>query len=340
MKFGIFLLNQWPLGEDMATKISEAVEQVRAAKEAGFDILATGQHYLSYPYQLPASIPFLSRLAAEAEGMVIAPLVLLLPLLRPVDVAESMATLDAITGGRTIMGVGLGYREEENAAFDSPVKERLPRLLESLELIKQLWTQKEVEFKGEYYTLPRVKLSTQPLQKPHPPIWMAANADSAVKRAARQGYPWIINPHVTVATTARQIKLYRQEQKEAGIGPVKEMPMIREAFVSNEPSSAYEKARPYLEPKYEAYAAWGQGDVLPGEETFKLPFEDLARDRFLIGSPDDIINEVERYERDLGITHMFFRIQWPGMPHEEAMREFRLFRDHIIPHFKLRDSRS
>ena len=72
MKFGIFLLNQWPLGEDMATKISEAVEQVRAAKEAGFDILATGQHYLSYPYQLPASIPFLSRLAAEAEGMVIA----------------------------------------------------------------------------------------------------------------------------------------------------------------------------------------------------------------------------------------------------------------------------
>ena len=114
MKFGIFLLNQWPLGEDMATKISEAVEQVRAAKEAGFDILATGQHYLSYPYQLPASIPFLSRLAAEAEGMVIAPLVLLLPLLRPVDVAESMATLDAITGGRTIMGVGLGYREEVN----------------------------------------------------------------------------------------------------------------------------------------------------------------------------------------------------------------------------------
>ena len=334
MKFGFFVLNQWPLGDDMHVKIGEAVQQVRAARDAGFDILATGQHYLSYPYQQPASIPYLSRLAAEAGDMAVAPLVLLLPLLQPVEVAEAMATLDAITGGRAIMGAGLGYREEENIAFNSPARERLPRLVESLELIKRLWTESEVEFNGTYYHIPKVKLSTQPLQKPHPPIWMAANADAAVKRAARQGYPWLISPHVTVTTTAGQVQLYKEAQKEAGTQSVTDLPMMRELFVDTDAAVAFEKARPYLEPKYKAYAAWGQDDVLPGDETFDLPFEGLARDRFLIGSPDDVIAEVERYERELGVTHMLFRMQWPGMPHAEAMRQLGLFRDHIIPHFK------
>ena len=125
MKLGFFVLNQWPVGDDMSLKIKEAVEQVAAAKEAGFSILATGQHFLSYPYQQPATMAYLARLAAAAEGMFLAPLVLLLPLLNPVEVAESVATLDAMCGGRVIMGAGLGYREEENAAFGSPAFRRL-----------------------------------------------------------------------------------------------------------------------------------------------------------------------------------------------------------------------
>ena len=150
MRFGFFVLDQWLPEEDMSAKIGEAVEQVRAAREAGFDLIATGQHFLSYPYQMPTSLHFLARLAPEAQGMHLAATVLLLPLLSPVEVAESVATLDAISGGKFILGVGLGYREEEYIAFGSPSKERVPRLLESLEIMKLLWTEPEVEFHGRF----------------------------------------------------------------------------------------------------------------------------------------------------------------------------------------------
>ena len=332
MKLGFFVLNQWPVGDDMSLKIKEAVEQVAAAKEAGFSILATGQHFLSYPYQQPATMAYLARLAAAAEGMFLAPLVLLLPLLNPVEVAESVATLDAMCGGRVIMGAGLGYREEENTAFGSPASERLPRLLESLVLIKRLWTENELDFNGDFYTVPKVRIATRPLQRPHPPIWMAANADAAVRRSARQGYPWLINPHVTVATASRQIDMYRKLREEAGLdGPI-DMPMIREVSVSRDARAAKELARPYLAPKYQAYAAWGQGDVLPGDETFDLPFDRLAANRFLLGSPQHVLDELRRYETQLGVTHMIVRMQWPGMPHDEVMRQIEIFGDSIIPH--------
>lgn len=333
MQFGFFVLNQWPPDEPMGPRIKEALEQVRAARLAGFDLLCTGQHFLSYPFQQPSTIPYLARLAGEAEGMAIAPLVLLLPLLQPVEVAESIATLDAMTDGRVVMGVGLGYREEENIALGSPSPERLSRLNESLALIKSLWTQTEVEFEGKYFRVPRMKIATRPVQTPHPPIWMAANADAAVKRSARQGYPWLINPHVTVPTAARQIEMYREVQTSAGTRHITDLPLVREVYVSTDESAALRSARPYLEPKYEAYARWGQADVLPGGETFNLPFEDLARDRFLIGSPEKIVREIERYESELGITHMILRMQWPGMPHAEVMRQIELFGERIIPRF-------
>ncbi|MCL0044459.1 LLM class flavin-dependent oxidoreductase, partial [Dehalococcoidia bacterium] len=98
MRFGIYILNQWLPEDDMGAKIREGVAQVHAAKEAGFDLMITGQHYLTYPYQQVATFPYLAHLAAAADGMRVGTGVILLPLLSPVDVAESVATLDAMTG--------------------------------------------------------------------------------------------------------------------------------------------------------------------------------------------------------------------------------------------------
>ena len=199
-------------------------------------------------------------------------------------------------------------------------------------MIKRLWTENELEFNGDFYTVPKVRIATRPLQRPHPPIWMAANADAAVRRSARQGYPWLINPHVTVATASRQIDMYRKLREEVGLdGPI-DMPMIREVSVSRDARAATELARPYLEPKYQAYAAWGQADVLPGDETFDLPFDRLAANRFLLGSPQHVLDELRRYETQLGVTHMIVRMQWPGMPHDEVMRQIEIFGNSIIPH--------
>ena len=338
MRFGLFVAGQWLPEEDMAQKIQDGVEQVRIAKEAGFDLIAAGQHYLSYPYQMPTPLTYLARLTAEAQGMQVAATVLLLPLLQPVDVAESVATLDAMSGGRFILGVGLGYREEEYTAFGITAKERVPRLLECLQVLKLLWTKPEVEFRGRFYTVPPVKPVTRPLQRPYPPIWMAANNDAAIRRAARLGYPWLINPHATVPVLDRQIHMYREVLRERGAALPDDLPMMRELYVDTDRKRAFEQARSYLEPKYQAYAAWGQDRALPGEESFRQPFEQLTKDRFLIGTPDDVIQEVERYERELGVNYLLLRLQWPGMPQDKVLRQLALFGRYIVPHFKKRDA--
>ena len=339
MRFGFFVMNQYVAGEDMAQKVREAVEQVRLARDAGFDMVATGQHYLAHPYQMPTTLPFLARLAAEAGEMRVGATVVLLPLHNPVEVAESVATLDAITGGRFTLGVGLGYREEEFQAFGTTMRERVPRMLEALEVVRALWRAaaqgEEMEFRGRFFRVPRVRPMTRPVQRPHPPIWVAANNDAAIVRAARLGFPWLVNPHATVATVERQAALYRQALQEAGHRP-DAFPMMRELYVHPDRAQALAQARPYLEPKYAAYAAWGQDRALPGEESFRVPFDELARDRFLVGTPEEVVAEVRRYQERLGVDWMLFRMQWPGMPHAQVVRQLELFGERVIPHFKQR----
>ena len=238
MKFGIFLGVQISPEESLAQQIEDSAEQVRAARDAGFDLICTGQHFLSAPYAQPATLPFLARMAADAGDMEIAAAVILVPLHNPVDVAESVATMDAICNGRFIFGVGIGYRDEEFAAFGIKSKERVPRLRESLELMKMLWTEDEVEYNGKYYQLPKVKPVTRPIQKPHPPIWVAANNDVAIRRAARWGYPWFINPHATMSTIARQISVYNAEINRVGQIAPDAMPMFREMYVAEDRATA------------------------------------------------------------------------------------------------------
>ena len=131
--------------------------------------------------------------------MQIATSVTLVPLHNPVDLAETVATMDAICDGRFIFGIGLGYREEEYTAFGIRRRDRVPRLLEALEVMKLLWTEDEVEFNGSFYRVPKIRPTCSPTQKPHPPIWVAAHQDEAIRRAARLGYAWFVSPHSTLS---------------------------------------------------------------------------------------------------------------------------------------------
>ena len=331
MKLGLFTNSQYTSSESMDRKIGESVEQVGMAREAGFDLICAGQHYLASPYQMPTCFPLLARLAAEAGEMRVAASIILVPLHNPVEIAETVATLDAICAGRFIFGVGLGYREEEYAAFGVRRQERVPRLLESLEVMKLLWTEDEVEYQGNFYHVPKTNPTCRPIQKPHPPIWVAANHDTAIKRAAQMGCPWYINPHATVTMVENQMGLYKDALNESGNSLPDDMPMMRELYVAEDREVAFYESRSYLESKYQAYAQWGQDKALPGNESFSVPFEELSRDRFLIGTPDDVVKEIKRYEERLGINNMIFRMQWPGMEHEKVMKQLDLIARYVIP---------
>jgi alkanesulfonate monooxygenase SsuD/methylene tetrahydromethanopterin reductase-like flavin-dependent oxidoreductase (luciferase family) len=260
--------------------------------------------------------------------------ILLLPLFSPAQVAEDVATLDILSEGRVVFGVGLGYRNLEYQAFNVDPRSRVSRFLESLELVKRLWTEEDVYFEGEHFQLSGGTCTVRPVQKPYPPIWMAANSDRMVRRAGRLGYPWLLNPHVTLTTLERQMGLYRQALSDGGHPMPEEVPVIKELHVALTHEEAIRVARPYVESKYESYAQWGQDQVLPGQDSFRVSFDELARDRFILGSVEEVIEQIEEHHHRLGANHFLFRVRWPGMEAYHAYRVVELMGDHVLPYFR------
>ena len=334
MKFGIMVMPQHPRTDSPTKRFRETLQLTRLARDAGFDSIACGQHFLSPPYQNLQSIPLLARLAADSGSMDLILSIVLLPLYSPVGLAEDVASLDVISDGRVVFGLGLGYRDIEYEAFNTTRRDRTGRFLEALELIRRLWTEDEVSFAGQHFSLSGGTCTIRPVQKPHPPIWIAANHDSAVARAGRLGCALLLNPHATLSTLARQMGVYKAALREADASPPSDFPIIKEMHLATTRDEAVRVAQPYLEPKYQAYADWGQDKAMPGQESFRVPFEALAHDRFILGSVDDVIHQIETHRDRLGVNHFIFRIWWPGMEAYHAYRVLELMGTHVIPHFR------
>ena len=331
MRFGLFMANQHPPGEPVAARFRDTIAQVRLARDLGFDLIAFGQHFLANEFQMLQPAVAAARLAAEAGEMRVGIQIYLLPLLNPVAVAEETASLDVVTGGRFVFGVGLGYREAEDRAFGLESGERVPRLLSHLEAIKGLWTGRPVDFDAPYCKLAGATTAIRPVQQPHPPIWVAANNDRAVERAAEIGDTWVINPHATVATIQRQMGIYRAARERLGKPFPSELPMMREICVAETREEAYRLARPSLEKKYEAYVAWGQHKALPEGDDMTQAFDELTRDRFIIGDPADCAAEIARCRDEVGATMMLVRVHWPGMPQQAILDGIRLLAEEVRP---------
>lgn len=334
MKFGIHLGNQHLPGESPVQRFQEHVEQVRLLRDYGFDSIWAGQHYLAHPVQYFQTIPLLARLSAEAGPMWVGTDIVILTLQNPVDIAEQVSTMDIITGGRFIFGVGLGYRDEEYAAFGVDRKTRASRFEEVLAIARRLWTEETVTFDGRHFHYRDLRMSLKPVQKPHPPIWMGATNDQAIRRAARLADTWILTTHASFPTLARQIGIYRAALAEFGKPWPEQLARVPELYVAEDDARAVRECRQYLETKYRAYVAWGQERDVPRDERLDAPFEELARDRFLIGGPERIIGEIERGHRELGINHWLFRIQWPGMPQQLVLKAIRILGEQVLPHFR------
>ncbi len=332
MKYGFFIRGQHRRGDDMHARFEELCAEAQLADSLGFDIVATGMHYGSYPLQQYQQIPLLARLMVEAPNCRLLPGIVLLSLHKPLDIAEQMATLDVMSGGRAIFGAGLGYREVEFQAFGTTQAERVARLEENLEAIVRLWTEDRVTMQGSHFALEEVTVSLKPLQQPRPPIWLGANADAAVERAARLGDTWFINPHQRMETTERQLAIYRRALDEAGKPFPAELPLMREIFVAETRAEAERLARPHLEMKYKTYHQWGQDKAMPkGDDDLSLDFDELMRDRFLFGSPEEIAEQVVGYGRRLGVNTLILGMHWPGMPHAQVTDGMRLFAEEVMP---------
>jgi alkanesulfonate monooxygenase SsuD/methylene tetrahydromethanopterin reductase-like flavin-dependent oxidoreductase (luciferase family) len=317
MKVGLFINTQFPEGENVAARVPELVEQVRTARQAGFASLLFPHHYLTDPLQMLQITPLMAYLLPEAKGMTIGGNILLLPLLNPVHVAEESATLDVLSEGNFVLGVGLGYREGEFDAFNVSLKERAARFTESIQLMRALWAGGKVTFQGRFYSVKDHGISLKPFRPGGPPVWIAGMVEAAVKRAARIGDAWLISNATTLAATEPLMRAYRDTLSSLG-KTVTEYPIARECYVGTSHATAMDECRAALEYKYNSYAAWGMESP-----TKTMSFEDMARDRFIIGDKVSVKEDIARWREALGVNHFVMRVQWPGLPHDRVLGSIR-----------------
>ena len=340
MKVGLFLTNQQFLDTDMIAALDDQIAMVHHARNFGWDTLLSGQHYLNEGNnQQLQLVPFLARLIPEAGDMNIALGILLLNLHNPVYTAETVASLDIISRGKLIFGVGLGYRDVEFDAFAVPKGKRVARFEEYLELVQKLWTEDSVTHSSETCILNNIRMNVRPVQKPRPPIWLAANNDKAIKRAARMSDAWFVNPHSQLETIRRHMHIYNTELKDCGKTAPKELPIMKEIFCAKDKKSAVELAGSYLFGKYQDYAKWGQDKVMPENESFDQELEDLIKGRFILGSPEECYEELRPYWEEFGMNHLIIRTHWVGMPRNLSLDSMELISKELIPELRKIDAK-
>ena len=264
MKFGLIIRGQYPQGDDMQLRLREDLESAKLAEDLGYDLVAKGSHYSSHPFQYIQQIPYLCQVALVAPKLRLVPGVVLLPLHSPLHIAEELASLDVMSGGKLVFGAGIGYREVEFRAFGTTLKQAGRRFEECLTAVKRLWTEDFVTMQASYFALENANCTVLPVQKPMPPVWIGANIDVGIRRAARMADAWFVNPHNKLATIAQQMEVYKRELDACGKPFPTEFPMAREVFIARTRAEAIERARPSLEVKYKAYrdVGPGQGDAV------------------------------------------------------------------------------
>ena len=332
MKFCVQLNPQVAIDKPAASLMATLAEQVRVADAVGFDAFSMGDHYNIPGLQRLNQVPALARLCGEAKRCAVGTAVMLLGLRHPVTVASELASLDVINGGRSFSAFGLGYRDDELNAFNLTKAKRFNRFIEGVEIVKRLWTEDHVTFEGKEFRIKDVTIDPKPLQKPRPPIWIAANSDAAVERVAKIGDGWIIGPHSALDELQRQVEVCRKSWSAVAKSGLPALPIIRETFVAKTRKEAVEKARPCLEQLYRSlYIKWKQNEAMSNPAELSWAFDRLAEGRFILGSPEECIDQIKEYEARLGVGYMLPRFDWtPGLAQDEILASMKLFGERVI----------
>lgn len=306
------------------------------ADELGFDSLWIAENHFSIDRQ--CSSPFvIAGVLAGATQRIKLGVFAILTFAHPLRVAEDAATLDLMSGGRLILCFGTGYRPEEFAAFGVAVDGKGARFRECLAVIQKAWAG-PFTHQGKHFRIP---LSSDPLSTaaspvsvlPRPlqasiPLWLAAFGTVGVKRAAQLGYPLLPAALESIPELQAKYRLYHDTWYETGRMPAPTtMPLMRVVYVAPQAHMAHQEVEAGLTESYGRYRRWG---LLANAGT---EYVTLAKDRFIIGDPAQVIDEIQRYRELFGITYLICRMAMPALPHDQIRRSMRLFCERVAPHF-------
>lgn len=338
LKMGLYLNSQHPDDEDAGDHLRAIVEQVQLAERLGFDSVWAGEHHVTPGYHFFPQLTLLSHLAAHSGEMVLGTNLVLLPLHPPVDIAEQVALIDQLCGGRFVLTVGQGYRVEEFDAFGSPHDQRLARFVDGVEVIRRLWSGEAVDHETPWYSLSGAAVRPLPAREGGVPIWIGATTDRAIRRAGRLGDAFMAMPNATSVEVRRQLELFSNERAAAGLPAATDAGRLIEVFCHRDPAEAVRRCAPHLLTKYAAYASWGLQDaaVDDAEAAAEIAsdddrFAELADDRFVIGDPDQVVAGLVAQHREVGLTHLAMRITWPGADVAHALECIELIGTEVLP---------
>lgn len=306
---------------------AETMEQVVFTERLGFDSVFTTEHHFVEDGYSPSLMAIEAAWAARTRRVRIGSFVLLLSMQHPLRLAEDAATVDIISNGRLILGMGLGYRKEEFAGFGI-AKEQSGRIMdEALEVLVRAWTEDGFSFQGRHFSLRDVSLMPKPVQRPRPPIWVGRASEAGVRRVARFGLEGFCD-----APSAAMYQRYLARCREFGTPPKAEAQILVFGHVHRDKEQAWAEAEPHAAYVQRKYREWlgAHGD----NRGFR---NDLERD-FIIGDPAHwrgrLAQVIERRSGGLRPSHVVVQLQLAGMPHDQVMRSMELFAKEVLPHFQ------
>jgi alkanesulfonate monooxygenase SsuD/methylene tetrahydromethanopterin reductase-like flavin-dependent oxidoreductase (luciferase family) len=307
----------------------------------GFDEAWLTEHHFVDDGYSPSLFPIGAAIAARTHRIRIGTFLLLLPLHNPVRVAEDTATLDVISGGRFDLGVGLGYRLGEFDDQGTPARERAGRMQEGLMIVRRLLSGESVTIDGTYNRLRAIRIAPPALQCPHPPMWVGGTAPKAIERAATMGFHFLSGGAESARTYDSALRACGRDPQEFGIAAV------RPTYVAPTRVEAWEIAAQPLRHMAVNYLQWtmeakgvpdseqaANGLVPSVEEIALAQTMDFFGEQALVGTPGDVIDQIEDYRSRCRITHLVCMLPLPGMPPHRIRAGMDLFAREVIPYFR------
>jgi alkanesulfonate monooxygenase SsuD/methylene tetrahydromethanopterin reductase-like flavin-dependent oxidoreductase (luciferase family) len=361
MKFGIIyeLQMQKPWNGDTEYRTyHDALDQVELADKVGFDYVWEVEHHFLAEYS-HSSAPevFLSAASQRTKNIRLGHGIALLPypFNHPVRVAERAAALDILSDGRVELGTGRSVTEQELGGFDIDPEDSRPMWEEAVRMIPKMWTQETFSWEGDYFSMPPRQVIPKPLQKPHPPMWMACTQPDSFRIAGRYGLGALSFGFIAPGVLEASMAMYREASKSpepVGAFANTQFAATTMALVAPTDEEAVEFGRPGAEFFGESIAAlfipWAKKKDVPQSYAYYKNLAQMAEQRMrerpgfeeqlesgalCMGSVERVKKAVRRYA-DTGIDQLILMCQVGRVPHEKVMQTIRLFGEEIIPAYR------
>jgi alkanesulfonate monooxygenase SsuD/methylene tetrahydromethanopterin reductase-like flavin-dependent oxidoreductase (luciferase family) len=345
MDFGLFFLMQRDEEWSEQAVYDSGLEQMLAAEALGYSSVWIAEHHFNDYGLCPAPPVLAAAVAARTTTLRLGMGVSLLPLHHPVDLAEQLAVLDVVSGGRLDVGIGRGGTLQDYQTFQSDREDSRARVEEGIALMRRCWSGLPFDFHGRFHSAERLHVRPRPAQRPHPPLFIAANSADSVLSAARLGLPTLSSFFVPVEELGKRHRLYRDtalaagrslaeieelEHRSWGMRVVHVAPDRQEALRATEaPFMGYQRRMSILRSD-------GAGGSVPASFDRSLlrlrTFGDYLADGWvLVGTPTEVRDGLGKYLEATGYQHVLLVMALPGMDTDLALRSMRLFADEVAP---------